>query len=83
MTRTEEIRTTLGLSVTQFARALGVTAKTVYRWSSGDCEPVGTSAEILDAIAMAIEDDRIDRKTLKRRVSMGVTMTFYRGLSRR
>lgn len=52
----EVLRTKLGLSRGQFARALGVNERTVTRWEDGAVEPLGLAAEVIAGITDAIND---------------------------
>ena len=83
MMSAHELRTTLGLSPREFARALNVNERTVQRWDDEEVEPSGAAAEILTGIRMALEDDGADVKRIKRRVSLGIATIVHRELRRR
>jgi transcriptional regulator with XRE-family HTH domain len=50
------LRSSLGLTRGQLARALGVNERTVTRWEDGSVEPLGLAAEVLAGITDAIND---------------------------
>jgi len=51
----EDLRKALDLTRAQFARALGVSERTVARWEEGTVVPLGLAAEIIAGITDAID----------------------------
>jgi DNA-binding transcriptional regulator YiaG len=55
-TRTDvaRMRAKLGVSQEEFARRVGVTARTVYRWERGLCWPAAAMNPVLDPLARSL-----------------------------
>ena len=53
--RIAQMRDRLGLSRAEFARLLGVDARTVYRWEAGESSPTGPAEAVLLGIDQALK----------------------------
>jgi len=53
--RIPQMRDRLGLSRAEFAKLLGVDARTVYRWESGESSPTGPAEAVLLGIDQALK----------------------------
>lgn len=83
MKHPRDIRDALSMTKPQFARALGVEVRTVYRWEADEASPSGATAEALAGLAMALEDNGADPRRIRSRISLGLAHMVYRGLTRR
>jgi len=80
MMTTAALRKKLGLSPSQFARALGVAERTVYRWEAG-ATPDGLAAEAIASFRDAIEAGVAPRK-VGELVMQGVRRLLFQQLTR-
>jgi transcriptional regulator with XRE-family HTH domain len=53
----QALRDRLGMTVADFARLLGVDARTVRRWESGDARPTGSAEAVMSGIAESLDKD--------------------------
>jgi DNA-binding XRE family transcriptional regulator len=74
------LRTKLGLTQAQFAVALGVQERTIYRWEDGSSEPTGTAADAIGAIVDAIEEGG-DPRAIGRIIIVGVRRLLYQAIT--
>lgn len=65
-----EIRTRLELTQEEFAMLVGADVRTVARWEAGDCQPSGTSKQVVAAILALLQKPE-NEELLKKR------LTFY------
>ena len=79
MTTSAAIRQKLGLSRSDWARALRVNERTVARWEDGNVDPGGLALEVMRGIASALEEG-VDAKRASRMVSLGIGSLLFSGL---
>jgi transcriptional regulator with XRE-family HTH domain len=51
------LRERLGMEVVEFAKLLGVDARTVRRWESGDARPTGSAEAVMNGISAGLDRD--------------------------
>lgn len=71
-----KLRERLGLSRSQWARALGVNERTVARWEDEGNDPGGVALDVMRAILHALNDGA-DVELIKGRVGMGIHAMIY------
>jgi transcriptional regulator with XRE-family HTH domain len=77
-----DLRTALGLTRSEWARALNVNERTVARWEDEAADPGGLTADVMRGIHNALEDG-LDPKRAGRLVSLGVGSLIFYGLTGR
>lgn len=78
--KSQVIRSQLGLTRADWARALGVAERTVVRWEDEGADPGGIACEVMRGIANALEAGE-DPARMGRRVGMGIGSLVYMGLT--
>jgi len=73
------IRELLGLSRSDWARALNVSVATVRRWEDDGQDPGGVTIAVLRGISEAL-DDGADPTRVGRALNMGVGTLLYNGI---
>lgn len=63
------MRASLGFSCSEWARILGVTDRTLYRWEAG-AEPTGMHLSVLSAISLALK--KADAEVVRSRLLLGI-----------
>jgi hypothetical protein len=77
MTKSESIRTRIGLTRQEWARALNVNDRTVARWEEEEADPGGLASDVIRGIERAL-DDGADPKRTGNLVLFGIgTLVFY------
>lgn len=75
------VRSVLGLSQRELARALGVAPYTVSRWEAGQSPPSGLQLEVLRALhstALRVQDDQAKVAIVAGLVGLGIgALIFY------
>jgi transcriptional regulator with XRE-family HTH domain len=64
-----EIREKLELTQEEFATLVGADVRSVARWEAGDCEPTGTSKQVLAAILAIMQKQPENAEALKKLLS--------------
>lgn len=72
------IRSKLGLSRGQFARALGVNEITIIRWENGTSSPIGLHLEVMGGIEDALEDGADPKHAARMLIGGGVRTMICR-----
>lgn len=76
----KQIRTALELNRSEFARALGVGERTVFRWENNEAEPSGLASQVFSAIENAIRAGA-NAKEIGNKLRLGLGSLIYYGLT--
>jgi DNA-binding XRE family transcriptional regulator len=79
--KSKELRERLGLSRSEWARALNVNDRTIQRWEDDGVDPGGLANEVMRGIHNAIEEG-VDPKRVGRLISLGVGSVLFTELLR-
>ena len=77
--RSKDIRERLGITRSDWAKALGVNEKTVSRWEEEHVEPGGLAHEVMRGIASALEEGA-NAERVGRLVELGIGSLLFYGL---
>lgn len=75
------VREHLGFDLRDWARILGVNAKTIERWETGETAPVGLAAEVFRGFASAL-DAGADPADVRNRITLGLGAFLAHGLTK-
>lgn len=68
----KQLRRRLKLNRTEWARILGVTERTVYRWEAGTGRATGTAGAVLVAIRSALLEHRVPIEKIRLALEDGI-----------
>lgn len=75
------IRERIGLSRSEWARALNVNERTVARWEDEGADPGGLATEVMRGVSSALEEG-CDPKQIGRLLSLGIASVLFYELRR-
>lgn len=79
--KSSEIRERIGLSRTEWARALGVGERTVMRWENEGVDPGGLARDVMQGIENALYEG-VDPQRVGRQLRLGIGALIFHELMR-